>query len=114
MYQVIIILDEKRGKSYYQSYVESDNVNLGNITCSELPPYQDIHKARSCYWDSARWVYDEEKYAEIIAAIETEKAEKEAADKISIIMTNEELTESLMELAGMIGKLMEAAESEEE
>lgn len=114
MYQVIIISDEERGKSYYQSYVESDNTNLGNITCSELPSYQDINKARSCYWDSVRWVYDEEKYAEIIAEIEAAKAAEEAANQISVTMNNEELTESVMELSDLVGKLMELLEKKSE
>lgn len=116
MYQVIIILDEKRNKSYYQSYVESDNTNLGNITCSDLPPYQDINKARACYWDSntSSWVFDEEKYTEIMAAIEAEKAAQEAKNEISVVMNNEQLTEGLMELAGLVGNLLEQSLEEQE
>ena len=42
-YQVIIILDESRNRSYYQGYVESEDTTLGNITVEELPPYADIN-----------------------------------------------------------------------
>ncbi len=51
-YQVIIILDSSRNRSYYQGYIISDDETQGNITCEELPPYADVNKARSCYWDS--------------------------------------------------------------
>lgn len=103
MYHVIIVLDETRNKSYYYSYV----VKSGNIECEELPPYQDVIKARSCYWDaqSAAWVYDAEKYAELVAdreaseaAAERERLEAEAAP------SNAELAAALMELASMIAE----------
>lgn len=105
-YQVIIFLDETRNRSYYRSYLESEDTTLGNIECSDLPPYQDINKARACYWDAdnATWVFDEEKYSEIIAAIEAERAAREQAElEASVIMTNAELTQAILELTEIIG-----------
>lgn len=73
MYQVIITDDETRQRSYFYSY----GVVEGNITTEELPPYQDINKARSCYWDSdnSTWVYDPDKYAEICLDQQKQKEE---------------------------------------
>lgn len=109
MYQVIIIFDESREKSYYHSYVNSDDVTLGNISCQELPHYQDINKAQACYWDTENenWVFDEEKYQEILTEIENakkEESEKEALQKT--IMTNEELTLAVIELSELVGGLL--------
>lgn len=105
MYQVIIVLDEIKNRSYYYSYVES----LGNIQCEELPPYQDINKARSCYWDSERWIFDEEKYSEIVT-IQT--SAKEAAEQAELeaqaTPTNAELSLAVMELADNVSVLMDA------
>ena len=77
MYQVILINDEKKNRNYYQSYVESNDNSLGNITVEELPPFADPNKARSCYWDTAKkvFVFDEEKYEEIKTKIEEDKIE---------------------------------------
>lgn len=109
MYQVIIILDESREKSYYHSYVDSEDTTLGNISCVDLPPYQDISKAHACYWDAEneKWVFDEEKYQEILAEIENEK--KEASEKEAIqktVMTNEEATLAIIELSELVGGLL--------
>lgn len=96
-YQVIIVLDDARNQNYYHSYVESNDATLGNIECTELPPYQDIHKARSCYWDGKKWVFDEGKYNEIIANIEAEKeAAEEETKRIAEIPSNEELKEMFL------------------
>lgn len=104
MYQVIIVLDEFNSKNYYYSYVAAD----GNIECEELPPYQDIDKARACWWDAdnSAWVYDEEKYQEIIskkyqenAIAEAIKAEAEAQPAIN------ELSYAVMELASCISDI---------
>ena len=107
MYNVIIVLDDSRSKSYYYSYVTEN----GNIECTELPPYADPNKARACYWDteSATWVYDEEKYTEIVAeqealkaAAEQEKLEAEA------VPSNAELADAVMELASNDDLIMDA------
>lgn len=91
MYQVIVI--SINGKRFYYSYVQSD----GNITCDDLPPYQDINKARACYWDDEKWIFDEERYAEIIADIEQAKADAEAeAERLAAIPSNEELNEMML------------------
>ncbi len=105
MYNVIIILDESRNKSYYYSYV-SEN---GNIECEELPPYADINKARSCYWDGKKWVYDAEKHEELEAVQAAEKAasEKEAAEA-EAVPTNAELAVGLMEVAENTSLVMDA------
>lgn len=110
-YQVIIILDSSRNRSYYQGYIISDDETQGNITCEELPPYADVNKARSCYWDSEekKWIYDAEKEAEIqeqIAAAEAEaektKAEEEATP------SNMDLADAVIELGNNVSDMMDA------
>lgn len=108
-YQVIVFLDEVRNKNYYHSYYESDDISLGNFTCDELPPYQDLNKAQACYWDTENenWVFDEEKYQEILTEVENakkEESEKEALQKT--VMTNEELTLAVIELSELVGGLL--------
>ena len=91
MYQVIVT--SINGKKYYYSYVESD----GNMECDDLPPYQDINKARACYWNGSSWKFDEAKYEEIIAEIEArKKAEQEEAERVAAIPDNEELYEMML------------------
>lgn len=110
-YQVIIILDEKRNKSYYHSYTVSQDVTLGNIQCEELPPYQDINKAHACYWNAKdkNWVYDAEKYAEIIREQEQAKAEAEATKaEEAAIPSNAELAEAIVEIASNINDIINA------
>lgn len=100
-YQVIIILDESRNRSYYQGYVESEDTTLGNITVSELPPYADPNMARACYWnpEDSKWIYDEEKEAEIQKKItlEKEQAEKEQAEAAAT-PSNADLADCVVEL----------------
>ncbi len=106
-YNVIIVFDETRNRSYYYSYVTEN----GNIECAELPPYADPNKARACYWDGdgGDWVFDADKYAEIEAV---QAAEKKAADKAAAeeaaIPTNAELADAMMEIADDVNILMEA------
>lgn len=104
-YNVIIVFDETRNRSYYYSYVTEN----GNIECAELPPYADPNKARACYWDGENWVYDADKYAEIEAI---QAAEKEAADKAAAeaeaTPTNAELAAAMMELADNDNLIMDA------
>lgn len=110
-YQVLIFLDEARNRSYYHSYVESEDTTLGNIECSDLPPYQDINKARACYWNSEieSWVFDEEKYQEILVAEAQVKAEQEEAEAIAASTpSNMELMEAIMEIAQNQSDLAEA------
>lgn len=91
MYKVIVTLIN--GKRYYHSYNESN----GNIECADLPPYQDINKARACWWDDEKWNFDESRYAEILAEIEAKKeAEQAEKDRLSSIPSNEELNEMLL------------------
>ena len=81
----------------------------GNVTCDELPPYADPNKARACYWNGEKWVFDADKYAEIE---EVQAAEKEAADKAAAeeaaIPTNAELADAMMEIADNVSVLMDA------
>ena len=103
MYHVIVVLDQSRNKSYYYSYANKD----GNIVCEELPPFQDINKARACYWNAedAEWFFDADKYAELLAAqAAAEQAEKEA----EAVPTNEELAMAMMEIADNVSILMDA------
>ena len=105
MYNVLIVLDESRNKSYYYSYVAEN----GNIECAELLPYQDINKAQACYWDGKKWVYDADKYAEIVAirTAEKEAAEKEEAEA-EATPSNADLAAALMEIAENISLIMDA------
>lgn len=108
-YQVIIVLDETREKSYFYSYVISEDTTLGNIECTDLPPYADINKARSCYWDAdnSSWIFDEDKYKEICDDIESKLKEQEQAElDASLVMTNEEATAAIMELSDLVGGLL--------
>ena len=105
MYHVIVVLDEKRNKSYYYSYVDKD----GNIECEELPPYQDINKARACYWDGKKWIYDADKHEEIVAVQEAEKAAAEqAAQEAEAVPTLREIGVALMEIAENVNTNMSA------
>lgn len=102
MYRVTLFLDKSRNKNYYHSYEESDDETIGNISCVELPSFQDINKARACYWnsDSSEWIFDEEKYNEILTAQAEIRAEAEAESaKNASIPSNDELAEGLIELA---------------
>ena len=103
MYNVIIVLDNSRNKSYYYSYVTEN----GNIKCTELPPYADTNKAQACYWNGKKWVFDADKYAEIKAF---QTAEREAAEQAKraaeAVPTNEELAVATMELADNVSTLM--------
>lgn len=58
-------MDAIRDRSYYHSYA----TEAGDIECDELPLYADTNKARACYWDAdvSAWVYDADKYIEIVA-----------------------------------------------
>ena len=101
-YNVIIVLDESRNRSYYDHYVAEN----GNIECTDLPPYQDINKARSCFWDGEKWIYDADKYTEFITAQEAEKAATEQAKKqAKAVPTNEELAIATMEIADNVSTL---------
>lgn len=107
MYHVIIILDSSRDRSYYHSYVASD----GNIECDELPPYADTSKARACYWDAGAlaWVYDPDKYAEIIAEQQAaETAAEQAKLEAAAVPSNAELTAAVMEIAANVSDMMDA------
>lgn len=105
MYNVIIVLDESRDKSYYYSYV----VQNGNIECEDLPPYQDINKARSCYWDGNAWIYDGDKYAELVAAqAEAAEAAEQERQEAEAVPTNAELAAAVMELADNENLIMDA------
>lgn len=107
MYQVIIVLDEVRNRNYYDGYVISDDSTLGNIQCTDLPPYQDINKAKSCYWsDEALWIFDEEKYEEILADIQAKKEAAEAeAERVALIPTNEELRDMALSNMAAINEI---------
>lgn len=113
-YQVIIVLDEAKGKSYYHSYVVSENTTLGNITCTELPPYADVNKAQSCYWDTKAkaWVYDEEKYTELVEEQEAVRtAEEQAKKENAAVPSNKVLAKAVMDLANEIADIEEKLKS---
>ena len=101
MYQVILLNDGE--KNYYYSYIESVDTALGNVSLDTLPPYQDILKARSCYLDGNEWVFDEDKYNELLEIKRQEEEERESEEaKLEAALSNEEIAEALMELADMM------------
>ena len=104
-YNVIIVLDKSRNRSYYDHYVTEN----GNIECEELPPYADINKAQACYWDGEKWNYDADKYAEIVAiqTAEKEAAEKKAAEA-EAVPTNAELAIAVMDIGDNLNAVMNA------
>lgn len=87
MYQVSILYDAQRKIGYYENYIESDDNTLGNITVENLPPYQDINKAQSCYYDcdTDAWIFDEQKYQEIV-------------DNNALLLKNELIQQSKLDL----------------
>ncbi len=105
MYNVIIVLDDSRDRSYYYSYVAEN----GNVTCDELPPYADPNKARACYWNGEKWVFDADKYAEIeaVQAAEKETADKAAAEAAAT-PTNAELALAVMDIGDNLNVVMDA------
>ncbi len=87
------IVNSLNGKRYYYSYGSAN----GNIECDDLPPFQDINKARACWWNDEEWVFDEGRYAEILAEIEQAKADAEAeAERLASIPNNEELNSMVL------------------
>lgn len=106
MYQVIIVLDEIRNRNYYDGYVISDDSTLGNIQCTDLPPYQDINKAKACYWSDETWLFDSEKYEEILAEIQAKKeAAEEEAIRAASIPSNEELRDMALSNMAAINEI---------
>ena len=109
-YQVIIINDDVRNKDYYQGYVESEDTALGNITVEELPPYADPNMARACWWDSEnrKWVFDEDKEAEIQEKIKSDKETAEKAQaEAEATPSNSDLAGCVIELGELISDLLE-------
>ena len=109
-YQVIIINDDVRNKDYYQGYVESEDTALGNITVEELPPYADPNMARACWWDSEnrKWVFDEDKEAEIQEKIKSDKeAVEKAQAEAEATPSNSDLAGCVIELGELISDLLE-------
>lgn len=100
MYQVILLKN-----NYYYSYVESDDTTLGNIEVSDLPHYQDINKARSCYYDNGTWVYDENKYLEI-----KEEIARKEAETLANSLKAEKLEAQVLYTAMMTDTLLEGNE----
>ena len=110
-YQVIILLDESRNKSYYQNYTISADEAQGNIACDELPPFADVNKARSSYWDfeAERWVYDADKEVEIQEQIaEAKAADEKAKAEAEATPTNMDLADAVMELGNNVSDMMDA------
>lgn len=107
IYQVIILLNNN-GRSYYQSYVRSDDTALGNISTDVLPPTQDILQAQSYWWDfdTETWMYDEDMYYRLLTEEEKEISEAEQREKERKSQpTIEEISEALIELAEIVSEL---------
>lgn len=90
MYQVV--LKEVNGRYYYYQYFQEEGLK-GTAECEELPPYQDIKKARCCYLEDGEWVFDEEKY-EFLS-----EEQKEA-------FNNDEIVDGLLDLADTVDNLI--------
>lgn len=100
MYQVILRQDN--GREYYHNYFKEDGM-LGTIECNELPPFQDIVKARSCYYDDGEWIFDDNKYSELsLAQIGTPDNAELSEGLIDLAITVDELITSVAALADNI------------
>jgi hypothetical protein len=80
-----ILLDEK---GYFTGNYAIEGKIVGGVEISELPPYEDIKKQISCKFKNEKWIFDEEKYQEILK----QEAEEEKQAKIKELQS--ELNES--------------------
>lgn len=65
---------------YTGNYASKGNVNNG-LTVESLPPYNEIEKQMSCKYINNNWIYDENKYQEIL----NEKTIEEKHAQIAIL-----------------------------
>lgn len=111
-YKVAISWDSSRSKSYYINHciLTKDNINddIHFIVCDSIPPYMDINANKACYIDSRRckWVFDEEKYLEIIGIYDKDKPLKDI--QRDIINTMDRLDDTLISLNEGVKVLNEA------
>lgn len=80
-----ILLDEQ---GYFTGNYAVKGKIVGGVEVSELPPYKDIKKQISCKFENEKWVFDENKYQEILNS----KAEEKKQAKIKELQS--ELNES--------------------
>lgn len=80
-----ILLDEQ---GYFTENYAVKGKIVGGVEISELPPYEDIKKQISCKFENEKWVFDENKYQEILNS----KAEEKKQAKIKELQS--ELNES--------------------
>ena len=80
-----ILLDEQ---GYFTGNYAVEGKIVGGVEISELPPYEDIKKQISCKFENEKWIFDEEKYQEIL----NQEAEEEKQAKIKELQS--ELNES--------------------
>ena len=70
-----ILLDEQ---GYFTGNYAVKGKIVGGVEISELPPYEDMKKQISCKFENEKWIFDEEKYQEILK----QEAEEEKQAKI--------------------------------
>ena len=58
-----ILLDEQ---GYFTGNYAVEGKIVGGVEISELPPYEDMKKQISCEFENEKWIFDEEKYQEIL------------------------------------------------
>lgn len=58
-----ILLDEQ---GYFTENYAVEGKIVGGVEISELPPYEDMKKQISCKFENEKWIFDEEKYQEIL------------------------------------------------
>lgn len=80
-----ILLDEQ---GYFTGNYAIEGKIVGGVEISELPPYEDMKKQISCKLENEKWIFDEEKYQEIL----NQEAEEEKQAKIKELQS--ELNES--------------------
>ena len=80
-----ILLDEQ---GYFTGNYADKGKIVGGVEISELPPYKDIRRQISCKFENEKWIFDEEKYQEILK----QEAEEEKQAKIKELQS--ELNES--------------------
>lgn len=70
-----ILLDEQ---GYFTGNYAIEGKIVGGVEISELPPYKDIRRQISCKFENEKWIFDEERYQEIL----DKDAEEEKQAKI--------------------------------
>lgn len=114
-YKVYLLRDKTRDRNYYDSHCEiTKDYNINDIRhfiiSESIPPYNDINANKACYIDSKRckWIFDEDKYLEIIGVYSNDKPIQDIHS--DIIVTMNKLDNTLLSLSQGVEMLNKAIE----